>query len=465
MKTRRQRQIEVEAPFTLPPEQQARVFSFMDVRSLVGGAAVVCKRWRAIVATDAVAWTTAMSELDPCAVLGPAGVKAAAQQLHRNGGWLALAHRLSDRSCRTCTGCSATCALWFDTARLRRVCVSAKQRAGMGNINVVMLLNDFMYDKQPWRIVDNDVDLLDALREVPLGGCIRVNGHLYLDGADAMLCVQRCRLVGPQCAAGQQPQASLTCDIGSIYLGAAIVNNLRLTTGSWDMYDDMDFVAEHAFPCIEPGECVLLNGCCIRAYMVSAITAGLCCHSTIICCCAMPSMSLLLVAAACCAVHYAMMSAFKRHNSCCTSSMTDAQGTATLVDGARVAAENCVFTSNDMCLGVVMVQNRPAAISMIGCDLQHNMWGAFLGRNLSAESERAVRAVNAFRWNSEEEITRMYEYDEQTVQPWRRSWATAATVATAASGTAATAAASTTAANAANATATAAGSSASATTS
>jgi hypothetical protein len=44
MRTRRQRQIEVEAPFTLPPEQQARVFSFMDVRSLVSGAAVVCKR-------------------------------------------------------------------------------------------------------------------------------------------------------------------------------------------------------------------------------------------------------------------------------------------------------------------------------------------------------------------------------------------------------------------------------------
>jgi F-box-like len=122
MRTRRQRQIEVEAPFTLPSEQQARVFSFMDVRSVVSGAAVACKRWRAIIATDVVAWTTAMSELDPCAVLGPAGVKAAAQQLQRIGGWLALAHRLGNRRCGACTGCDSTCALWFDTARLRRVC-------------------------------------------------------------------------------------------------------------------------------------------------------------------------------------------------------------------------------------------------------------------------------------------------------------------------------------------------------
>jgi hypothetical protein len=115
-----------------------------------------------------------------------------------------------------------------------------------------------------------------------------------------------------------------------------------------------------------------------------------------------------------------------------------AQGTAMLVDGGRVAAENCVFQSAEMCLGVVMVQNQPAAISMMNCSLQHNMWGAFLGRNLSAESERAVRAVNTFRWNSDEDITRMYEYDEQIVQPWRRSWATAATATTASTNSAAT---------------------------
>jgi hypothetical protein len=110
----------------------------------------------------------------------------------------------------------------------------------------------------------------------------------------------------------------------------------------------------------------------------------------------------------------------------------DLQGIAMLVDGARVAAENCVFTSNELFAGVVMVQADPAAISMRNCSLQHNMWGAFLGRNLSAESERAVRAVNSFRWNSSEDIIRVYEYDEQTVQPWRRSWATNSTRVTAA---------------------------------
>jgi hypothetical protein len=213
-----------------------------------------------------------MSELDPCAVLGPAGVKAAAQQLQRNGGWLALAHRLGNRSCGACTGCDSTCALWFDTVRLRRACASVKQRAGKGdNNNIRMLLNDFMYDRQPWRVVNTGQDLLDALREVPLGGCIRVNGHVDLDGADTMVCVQRCRLIGPHCAAGQHPQASLTCDFGSIFLRAAIVSNLTVTTGRWDMYDDLESVAEHAFPCIEPGECVLLNGCRIVAYMVSVV--------------------------------------------------------------------------------------------------------------------------------------------------------------------------------------------------
>jgi hypothetical protein len=125
----------------------------------------------------------------------------------------------------------------------------------------------------------------------------------------------------------------------------------------------------------------------------------------------------------CCAVHYAEVHvlACKRTDSGCIYILAVAQGTAMLIDGARVAAESCVFTSNDMYLGVVMVQNRPAAISMLNCTLQHNMWGAFLGRNLSAESEQAVRAMNTFRWNSDEDITRMYEYDEQTVQPWRRS--------------------------------------------
>jgi hypothetical protein len=143
--------------------------------------------------------------------------------------------------------------------------------------------------------------------------------------------------------------------------------------------------------------------------------------------------------------------ASKRTNLFSTLSFTvDLQGTAMLVDGARVAAQNCVFTSNELFLGVVMVQHDAAAISMLNCSLQHNMWGAFLGRNLSAESERAVRAVNTFRWNSDEDVTRMYEYDEQTVQPWRRSWATTATVsATATASTTATAAGATVAAAAA----------------
>eukprot|EP00953_Heterococcus_sp_UTEX-ZZ885_P002075 1621-Heterococcus_DN1.PRE.2 len=221
----------------------------------------------------------------------------------------------------------------------------------------------------------------------------------------------RCRLVGPQCTPGQQQQqASLACDNGSICIGAAILNNLRLTTGSWEMLED--FKPEYAFPCIEPDECVLLDGCSISAYMVSAAKLI---HNAVRC-----QWPLLIDAAV----------AMRRTlHTVVDASATALAGTAMLIDGARVAAQIRVFTSNELFLGVVMVQDDAAAISMLDCSLQHNMWGAFLGRNLSADSERAVLAVNTFRWNSDEDITRMYEYDEQTVQPWRRSWATTATIA------------------------------------
>jgi F-box-like len=104
--TRRQKQLQAQAKFFLPPEELARAFSFMDLSDLVCSAAVVCKTWRAAIASNPLAWTTAIYELDPLAVLGPAGVKAAAQALHPYG-WLKLAARLGNRACAHSTNASS----------------------------------------------------------------------------------------------------------------------------------------------------------------------------------------------------------------------------------------------------------------------------------------------------------------------------------------------------------------------
>jgi F-box-like len=191
MRTRRQRQIEDEAPFALPPEQLARTFSHLDVRSLVCTAAVVCKRWRAVIASDAMAWTTAMSELDPLAIIGPQGVKVLAQRLTRSGGWLQLALRLGNKACYA-PDCS-TLGLQFDSTRCCRAC---QQHAQAGS---PVLINDFIFERAPWRTVSTGAELQNALEDCPVGACIRVTGHIqFPDDADPVII--RCRLAGPPSA-------------------------------------------------------------------------------------------------------------------------------------------------------------------------------------------------------------------------------------------------------------------------
>jgi F-box-like len=140
--TRRQKQLQAEAKFLLPPEELARVFSFMDLSNPVCSAAVVCKIWRA--ASNPLAWTTAIYELDPLAVLGPAGVKAAAQALHPQG-WLKLAARLGTRACAHTTTCQQL-GMYFHRGRAHRLCLTHR---GLNPDHVPFMLNDFMYDKLP----------------------------------------------------------------------------------------------------------------------------------------------------------------------------------------------------------------------------------------------------------------------------------------------------------------------------
>jgi hypothetical protein len=68
--------------------------------------------------------------------------------------------------------------------------------------------NAFLFDTQPWREVSNAVDVLVALREVQLGSCIRITGHIQLQQYPSGLPVHR--VLGPS-GVGQTAQASVTC--------------------------------------------------------------------------------------------------------------------------------------------------------------------------------------------------------------------------------------------------------------
>jgi hypothetical protein len=101
---------------------------------------------------------------------------------------------------------------------------------------------------------------------------------------------------------------------------------------------------------------------------------------------------------------------------------------------ARVAAVDCTFESYRS-LGVTVMasaeENAVASLSLRGCTVTSNCWGAFLGCDLSVDDERVILAVNTFKNNFDKDITRHYEDKKQTLQPWRRGWAVAALNATA----------------------------------
>jgi hypothetical protein len=107
------------------------------------------------------------------------------------------------------------------------------------------------------------------------------------------------------------------------------------------------------------------------------------------------------------------------------------QGTALIVDGAGLAAVDCKFQSE---LSGLFVKESDAGtslmtVSLTGCSFSDCTWGANLGFDLPAETEKLLLAVNTFENNSDSDITTRHthtqRYKHQNVQPWRRSWALA----------------------------------------
>jgi F-box-like len=230
--TRRQKQLQAQSTFKLSQEELARVFSHLDLRSLVCTAAVASKRWREVAATQPLAWTTAVAELDPLAVLGPAGVKAAAQTLQRCGGWLKLAARLGNKRCAHSSACEHL-GLYFDRAKLRRVCSQHKARA---TGQVPFLLNGFLYDTYVSYEVQTAAELERAVDATRVGQCIRVICHITLDNDTAPFIYNR-RLIGPAREAGQAPQASITLVRTPLLTTDTIIQDLRIVTGDNGEYD------------------------------------------------------------------------------------------------------------------------------------------------------------------------------------------------------------------------------------
>ena len=246
----------------IPLQQLAHVLSFTELTTLVNGAALVCKRWHAVIASQALAWTTAIQDLDPCAVLGPACILRAAQTLKRSGGWLQLAKRLAapvcaHRSCGIRTGC-------FDLTTTRHACPEHRSTEAQHRV----VINDFTLDKSPCFTVHTAQQLKEALDAADFGDCIQIAGHVIWDFATlGSLMITGVRLVGADTA---PLSASLTVPASSITVGNAICEHLQLIVGRPEG-GATHFAGVIAYQerGVDPVSSSLLHNCQVHNYQVS----------------------------------------------------------------------------------------------------------------------------------------------------------------------------------------------------
>jgi hypothetical protein len=87
------------------------------------------------------------------------------------------------------------------------------------------------------------------------------------------------------------------------------------------------------------------------------------------------------------------------------------------VDG-RASFQNCAMNSNGF-LGLIAGDDSTVIVE--NCDLVGgNMWGCFLGADLSIEREKVIRSLNTCS-NYDDGVTRMYEMTGVNVNPWHTS--------------------------------------------
>ena len=276
-RTRRSTQLEQE---TVPLEHVARILSFADIFVLVNGAALVCKRWHTVVRTEATAWITAINDLDPCAVLGPATILKAAETLKKQGGWLQLAKRLATRGCAR-KGCGGDTG-WVELNTLRRSC---SRHAGKDAARVIVL-NSFIYDNTPSYTVRNGEELEQALKDSQFGDCIEIAGYIVWQNREFCPHICGVRLRGATNTASGFPTASLVSPFGSVVGVNSIFENLNLTSGQSfedlfcfdedEYYECIDVpniehfpgVMVYQAPNIDPVLSVILDNCRVWAHQV-----------------------------------------------------------------------------------------------------------------------------------------------------------------------------------------------------
>jgi F-box-like len=263
--TRRQKQLQSEAVFFLPSAQVSSVCSHLPAQHLVAGAALVCKRWREVIATDPVAWTTAVRDLDPCASLGGAALIAAAAKLLPRGrassrhvvgggvagreGWLTLAARLGSSSCSR-----KDCPMWacvVNEATMTRLCRAHSEGP--------FVLNKYLFSAEPWAEVGTEEELRSALKAAHAGAYIAMTQDIYLESE--VLDVSCCRLGGRRMDNGRRPR--LRCG-HTVLCTRAMLDSLIIRSGD----NPFELGEPDYLPGVECADSMLLFDCDILAQQV-----------------------------------------------------------------------------------------------------------------------------------------------------------------------------------------------------
>eukprot|EP00611_Tribonema_gayanum_P028539 TRINITY_DN7360_c0_g1_i1.p1 TRINITY_DN7360_c0_g1~~TRINITY_DN7360_c0_g1_i1.p1 ORF type:complete len:247 (-),score=53.46 TRINITY_DN7360_c0_g1_i1:916-1656(-) len=230
------------------------------------------------------------------------------------------------------------------------------------NADDQFLVNEFLYDTKPSYTVDSAPDLQQAIQDCIFGDCILLTADIYVE---RHLQVDGCRLQGAPVGANNARRPRITTCSGPLLAFNAMVDGVNLMAGDEEWCDP-----DQCFPGVQASATggALLRRCCI----------------------------------------------------------TSCQGTTLMACGGGIVAEDCVVSSNGGFLGAVVrngePSSRPGFLSMRGCTVENNQWGASLGKDTPVDAKRAMLAANTFRHNYDDNITEMYDYMGQRVQPWRRGW-------------------------------------------